>query len=74
MANGYYIKSICSNCKYMVFFIILCDGPALFAQKPWGDLWSEAKVLESCMCIRGSLHLATSARWKDGFPLGLPLV
>ena len=52
----------------------VCNGPALFAQKPWGDLWSEAKVLESCIYMRGSMHLATSARWKDVFPLGMPLV
>ena len=51
----------------------VCDGPQVFAEKQWGDLWSEANVLESCIYMRGSLHLAASSRWKDVFPLGLPL-
>ena len=51
----------------------VCDGPKVFAEKQWDDLWCEANVLESCIYMRGSLHLAASARWKDVFPLGLPL-
>lgn len=49
------------------------DAPSVFHVQPWGDCWPEAKVFEACVYMRGSLHLATSARWKSVFPTHHPL-
>lgn len=49
------------------------DVLAEFASMPWGDLWPEAKLLDACIYLRGSIHLATSARWKAVFPTTYPL-
>lgn len=48
------------------------EAPLVFHMQPWGDCWCEAKVLEACVYMRGSIHLATSARWKSVFPTHHP--
>ena len=49
------------------------DAPKVFFEKPWADLWGEASVLEACIYLRGSIHLATTVRWKEAFPETLDL-
>ena len=45
------------------------DAPCLFQATNWGDLWSEAKLLDVAVYLRGCMHLSTSARWKTTFPI-----
>ena len=49
------------------------SGPDLFLSHEWGDLWPEAKVLDACIYMRGSIHLKVSARWKAVFPTHIPI-
>ena len=44
------------------------DAPATFQALEWGDPWPEARLLEACVYLRGSVHLVTSTRWKYVFP------
>ena len=45
------------------------EAPAMFQQMDFGpDTWSEAKLMECCVYMRGSKHLAVPERWKSAFP------
>ena len=45
------------------------EEPVMFQQMDFEpDIWSEAKLLECCMYMRGSKHLAVPERWKSAFP------
>ena len=44
-------------------------APAMFQQMDFGpDTWSEAKLMECCVYMRGSKHLVVPERWKSAFP------
>ena len=44
------------------------NAPAMFQRLDFEDSWEEAKLMESCIYLRGSVHLKVPARWKKAFP------
>ena len=44
------------------------NAPAMFQRLNFEDSWAEAELVESCIYLRGSVHLKVPARWKRAFP------
>ena len=44
------------------------NAPAMFQRLNFEDSWAEAELMESCIYLRGSVHLKVPARWKRAFP------
>lgn len=44
----------------------------MYAEYPWGDLWSDAELLNVFKYIRGAKTFKMPPEWKAIFPTSLP--
>ena len=48
------------------------DLMTMYAEYPWGDLWSDAELLEVFKYVRGAKSFKMPPEWKAVFPTSLP--